>query len=79
MVMAVIGLALLIVTKTSTTAILPGALFGIYNYILKFANGLDTIPYMVQKITSLGDITKRIELVQEEDLVEEEPRLAATG
>ena len=55
---------------------LPGALIGIYNYILKFANGLDTIPYMVQKLTSLGDITKRIELADE---VEEPEELAIAG
>jgi ABC-type multidrug transport system fused ATPase/permease subunit len=66
MVMAVMGISLLIVTNTSTAAILPGALIAIYNYILKFANGLDTIPYMVQKLSSLGDLTKRIELVEEE-------------
>ena len=65
MVMGVMGVSLLIVTNTSEAAILPGALVGIYNYILKFANGLDTIPYMVQKLTSLSDITKRIELVEE--------------
>lgn len=77
MVMAVMGVSLLIVTNTSEAAILPGALVGIYNYILKFANGLDTIPYMVQKLTSLGDITRRIELVEET----EQPRepLAIAG
>lgn len=77
MVMAVIGIALLIVTKTSGTAILPGALIGIYNYILKFATGLDTIPYIVQKITSLGDITRRIEL--EEEMAPAEPPMAIAG
>jgi ABC-type multidrug transport system fused ATPase/permease subunit len=76
MVMAVIGIALLVVTKTSSAAILPGALFGIYNYILKFANGLDTIPYIVQKMTALGDITRRIEIVDE--ATEPEP-LAIAG
>lgn len=75
MVMAVLGLALLIVTQTSEATILPGALVGIYNYILKFANGLDTIPYMVQKLTSLSDITRRLEL---EETPEEEP-LAIAG
>ncbi|HEX6915545.1 MAG TPA: ABC transporter six-transmembrane domain-containing protein [Chitinophagaceae bacterium] len=70
MVMAVIGISLLIVTHSSATAVLPGALVGIYNYILRFANGLDTIPYMVQKLTSLGDITRRIELVREEETAE---------
>lgn len=71
MVMAVIGFALLIVTQTSEAAILPGALIGIYNYILKFANGLDTIPYMVQKLTSLGDITRRLEFQEETTPAEE--------
>jgi ABC-type multidrug transport system fused ATPase/permease subunit len=77
MVMAVIGIALLIVTKTSGAAILPGALIGIYNYILKFATGLDTIPYMVQKLTSLGDITRRIEV--EEETILPEPTVAIAG
>lgn len=77
MVMIVIGLALLITTKTAGTEILPGALIGIYNYILKFVEGLDTIPYTVQKLTSLGDITRRIEII-DEDVNEEEP-LAIAG
>ncbi len=76
MVMAVIGVALLIVTKTSGTEILPGALIGIYNYILKFATGLDTIPYIVQKLTSLGDITSRIE--KQEEASEPELLVAAS-
>jgi len=76
-VMAVVGVALLIVTKTSNAAILPGALIGIYTYILKFATGLDTIPYMVQKLTSLGDITRRIEL--EEETIAPEPSMAIAG
>jgi hypothetical protein len=57
------------------SAILAGNLVGIYNYILKFVSGLDTIPYTVQRLTSLSDITKRIELEagdfpeQEEDKI----------
>lgn len=62
LVMVVIGIALLI-TKTSLgNGILAGSLIGIYNYILKFVSGLDTIPYTVQRLTSLNDITRRIEL-----------------
>lgn len=76
MVMAVVGISLLIVTHTSDAIILPGALIGIYNYILKFATGLDTIPYMVQKLTSLGDITRRIELVEEEKRPDEHLAIA---
>jgi len=74
--MAVMGISLLIVTNTSSAAILPGALIGIYNYFLKFANGLDTIPYIVQKLTSLGDITRRIELVEEDKQPDEHLAIA---
>ena len=62
LVLVVIGASLLITQHATGTTILAGNLVGIYNYILKFVSGLDTIPYTVQRITSLGDITKRIEL-----------------
>jgi hypothetical protein len=55
------------------STILAGNLVGIYNYILKFVSGLDTIPYTVQRLTSLSDITKRIEL-QAGDFPEQEER-----
>ncbi len=70
MVMAVIGVSLLVTTKTSGQALQAGDIVGIYAYILKFVSGLDTIPYTVQRLSSLGDITRRIEL-QEEDFPEE--------
>lgn len=70
MVLVVIGASLLITNKLSGTTVLAGNLVGIYNYILKFISGLDTIPYTVQKLTALGDITKRIEL-QEADFSDE--------
>jgi hypothetical protein len=54
---------------------LAGSLIGIYNYILKFVAGLDTIPYTVQRISSLNDITRRIEL-QAEDLEKEASKIA---
>lgn len=78
MVMVVMGLSLLIVTRNSGTVIAAGSLIGIYNYILKFLSGLDTIPYTVQRISSLNDITRRIELQTEEMPVEEKiiPRFA---
>ncbi len=63
LVLVVIGAALLITHQAmGSTTILAGNLVGIYNYILKFVSGLDTIPYTVQRLTSLSDITKRIEL-----------------
>ncbi len=62
LVLIVIATSLLITHQVAGTTILAGNLVGIYNYILKFVSGLDTIPYTVQRLTSLGDITKRIEL-----------------
>lgn len=59
----VLVLALLIsVQATPGTVLLAGSIIGIYNYILKFVNGLDTIPYMVQRIASLKDILQRIQV-----------------
>lgn len=62
MVMVVIALSLLITNQVTGTTVLAGHIIGIYNYILKFVSGLDTIPYTVQRITALNDITQRIEL-----------------
>ena len=71
MVMVVIGLSLLITNKTTGGAIEAGSLIGIYSYIQRFVSGLDTIPYTVQRLSSLSDITRRIEL-QQEDLIKPE-------
>jgi len=67
LVMMVIGVSLLITNKTAGSGIEAGSLIGIYSYIQRFVSGLDTIPYTVQRLSSLHDITRRIEL-QEEDL-----------
>ena len=67
MVLLVIASSLVISKHLHSATILAGSLFGIYSYILKFATGLDTIPYTVQRLSSLADITRRIEL-QEEDI-----------
>lgn len=67
MVMVVIGISLIVTHAVSGTTVLAGNLIGIYTYILKFVSGLDTIPYTVQRLTSLTDITRRIEL-QAEDM-----------
>ncbi len=70
MVLFVIIVSLLISKGMHNSTLLAGSLFGIYSYILKFASGLDTIPYTIQRLSSLGDITRRIEL-QEEELPQE--------
>ena len=66
MVLFVIGGSLIISSNMFGTTILAGNLIGIYNYILKFVSGLDTIPYTVQRFSSLKDIAKRIELHAED-------------
>ena len=70
MVLVVIGISLIVSKNMHSSTVLAGSLFGIYSYILKFASGLDTIPYTVQRLSSLSDITRRIEL-QSDDFPEE--------
>ena len=72
MVMVVIGASLVISTKFFGTAMLAGNIVGMYAYILKFVSGMDTIPYTVQRLTSLNDITRRIEF-QDDDFSETKP------
>ena len=70
LVMIVLGASLLLTYKTSGAAILAGNVVGIFFYVSNFAKGLETIPYTVQRLTSLTDITRRIEL-QVEDFPED--------
>ncbi len=69
MVMIVLGVSLLLTYQTSGKAILAGNVVGIFLYVTNFAKGLETIPYTIQRLTSLTDITRRIEL-QEDDFEE---------
>jgi ABC-type multidrug transport system fused ATPase/permease subunit len=77
LVMVVLGVSLLLTYKTSAATILAGNVVGIFFYVNNFAKGLETIPYMVQRLSSLTDITRRIELqtedmpVEKDDLYEE--------
>jgi ABC-type multidrug transport system fused ATPase/permease subunit len=66
LVMVVLGLSLLITYKTSGAEILAGNVVGIFFYVNNFAKGLETIPYTVQRLSSLADITRRIETQAEE-------------
>lgn len=70
LVMIVLGASLLLTYKTSGTEILAGNVVGIFFYVTNFAKGLETIPYTVQRLTSLSDITRRIEL-QVDDMPED--------
>jgi ABC-type multidrug transport system fused ATPase/permease subunit len=69
MVLLVIVISLLATKSMHSPSMMAGSLFGIYSYILKFASGLDTIPYTLQRLSSLKDITKRIEL-RDDDMPE---------
>ncbi len=62
MVMIVIGLSLVITNNTAGSGMEAGSVIGIYSYIQRFVSGLDTIPYTVQRLASLNDITRRIKL-----------------
>lgn len=66
MVIIVIAISLIISQQGLGSTVLAGNLIGIYTYILKFVSGLDTIPYTVQRISTLSDITKRIKLNENE-------------
>ena len=66
MVLLVIAVSLIASKNLHSTTIMAGSLFGIYSYILKFASGLDTIPYTMERLASLSDITRRIELEAED-------------
>ena len=66
LVLVVIVSSLLLTVNASTVTVMAGDLIGIYNYILKFVSGLDTIPYTVQRVASLRDILQRVELGVEE-------------
>lgn len=66
LVLIIIASSLIVSSKMFGATFLAGSLIGIYNYVLKFVSGLDTIPYTIQKITYLQDITQRIAIEMED-------------
>ncbi len=60
LVLIAIAASLMVSTEMHGTALQIGAVVGIYNYILKFASGLETIPYMIQRFGALKDILRRM-------------------
>ena len=73
MVLLVLGSSLILSTKVFGATVLAGNLIGIYNYVLKFVGGLDTIPYVVQRFSTIRDIATRIEL-HTEDIMEDKTK-----
>ena len=60
LVLIAITASLIVTTEMHGAALQVGAVVGIYNYILKFASGLETIPYMIQRFGALKDILRRL-------------------
>lgn len=66
MVLVVITVSLLLTASHIGKTLHAGDIIGIYTYILRFVSGLDTIPYTVQRYSTLMDISQRIELEVED-------------
>ncbi|WP_373069276.1 ABC transporter six-transmembrane domain-containing protein [Gemmatimonas sp.] len=60
LVLVAISGSLLVAAEPGHAVVQVGAIVGIYNYILKFASGLETIPYMIQRLGALKDILRRM-------------------
>ena len=61
LVLVVITLSLFVSSGKITGGLEAGTLLAIYNYVLKFVSGLDSIPYALQRVALLSDITGRIQ------------------
>jgi hypothetical protein len=57
--------SLLASTRTVRVPLEAGSIIGMYVYLLKFASGLETIPYTVQRLGALRDILRRVSEAQE--------------
>ncbi len=62
--LVVVTVSLLATTDISSENLQAGSIIGIYQYIQKFTSGLDTIPYTVQRVSALRDLTRRMSLEQ---------------
>jgi len=58
--------SLLVSTRTGDIQMQVGSIIGMYTYVLKFASGLETIPYTVQRLGVLRDILRRAAEAQRE-------------
>jgi hypothetical protein len=49
-----------LVRACGSSAAEPGDIFAIFRYVIMFVSGLDAIPFMIQQITRLQDIGRRL-------------------
>lgn len=75
-ILAIIVIAISFYVTSWNTAhkeeVFAGTLYVIYSYVVKFINGLETIPYMLDRLSNLQDISNRIaveKIDEEEELV----------
>ncbi|MFN0082257.1 MAG: ABC transporter six-transmembrane domain-containing protein [Ferruginibacter sp.] len=67
----ILAASILLTYQKSHEEILAGNVVGIFFYVTNFAKGLETIPYIIQRLITLTDITERIELgVEEAEVIE---------
>lgn len=59
-ILAVLAGSLLASTVLTGTPLKAGVLIALYNYVLRFTTGLDTIPYTIQRLAALRDILRRM-------------------
>ena len=57
--LALVG-SLLVYTGEGGAVLQVGGIVAMYNYVLRFATGLETIPYMAQRAGALVDILRRM-------------------
>jgi hypothetical protein len=62
-VLAVLAGSLLASTVLAGSPLKAGVLVALYNYVLRFTTGLDTIPYTIQRLAALRDILLRMNRV----------------
>jgi hypothetical protein len=52
--------SLLVYTGEGGAMLQVGGIVAMYNYVLRFATGLETIPYVAQRAGALADILRRM-------------------
>ena len=52
--------SLLVSTQDGDITIPVGSIIALYTYVLRFASGLETIPYTIQRLGALRDILRRV-------------------
>jgi ABC-type multidrug transport system fused ATPase/permease subunit len=57
----ILGLFVAALLRLSVLNLEPGSIFSVFSYILGFTAGLDTIPILVQQLSRLRDIGKRLQ------------------